>query len=63
MEMVWNHRMYGELAHVLPQDVDDVQRAVTAALDKMGAQTQLIRSFFQSAGLELELFLSINESQ
>ena len=61
--MVWNHSKDGELANVIPQDVDDVQRAVTAALENKGAQTQLIRSFFQSAGLELELFLSINESQ
>lgn len=52
-EMVWNHSKYGDLANFIPDDVDDLSRAVTTSLKNTRTQTQLLRSFFQYAGLEL----------
>jgi len=53
VEMVWNHSKYGDLANFIPEDVEDLHRAVTASLEDMRTQTQLIRSFFRYARLEL----------
>lgn len=51
--MVWNHSKYGELANFTPENVDDLYRAVTVSLENTCRQTQLLRSFFQYARLEL----------
>lgn len=53
VEMVWNHSKYGDLANFIPEDVDDLHRAVTGSLESTRTQRQLIRSFFRYAGLEL----------
>lgn len=53
VEMVWNHSKYGELANFIPADIDDLYHAVTVSLQDMCSQTQLMRSFFQYAKLEL----------
>jgi transposase len=53
VEMLWNHTKYADLANFLPQDVHDLHRAVAASIDNTRAQGDLIRSFFQYAGLEL----------
>lgn len=53
VEMVWNHTKYADLANFIPEDVDDLDHAVTVSLDHTRTQGQLIRSFFQYARLEL----------
>lgn len=53
VEMVWNHSKYGDLANFIPEDVNDLRRAVTTSLEGTRKQTQLIHSFFQYAGLKL----------
>jgi len=53
VEMLWNHTKYADLANFLPQDVHDLHRAVAASIDNTRTQGDLIRSFFQYAGLEL----------
>lgn len=53
VEMVWNHTKYADLANFIPEDVDDLSKAVAASLENTCAQSHLIRSFFQHAGLEL----------
>ncbi|MEM3484678.1 MAG: transposase [Candidatus Methanomethyliaceae archaeon] len=32
VEMVWNHTKYGDLAHFIPEDVEDLHQAITASL-------------------------------
>lgn len=53
VEMVWNHSKYGDLANFIPEDVNDLQQAVTISLANMRTQTVLIRSFFRYTGLGL----------
>ncbi len=53
VEMVWNHTKYADLANFIPEDVQDLRRSVAASIEDTRTQTQLLRSFFQYAGLEL----------
>ncbi|MGB9872775.1 MAG: transposase [Anaerolineae bacterium] len=53
VEMVWNHSRYGDLANFIPEDVNDLHRAVTTSLEGTRKQTQLLHAFFKYAGLEL----------
>lgn len=52
-ELVWNHSKYGDLANFIPDDVADLNRAVTTSLVSMRFETHLLRSFFLHAGLEM----------
>ena len=53
VEMVWNHTKYADLANFRPEDVDHLDRAVTASIGAMGQQGSLLRSCFAYARLEL----------
>jgi len=53
VEMVWNRTKYTDLANFIPEDVHALHQAVTASLDNTRTQQDLIRSFFEHAGLEL----------
>ena len=53
VEMVWNHTKYSDLANFIPEDVDDLHRAVDISLNSTRTQSHLIRSFFKHAGLKL----------
>lgn len=53
VEMVWNHTKYADLANFLPEDVAHLHRSVAISIGNTRSKTQLIRSFFQHAGLDL----------
>jgi len=53
VEMIWNHTKYADLANFIPDDLDDLRRAVDASIGDIRKNGQLIRSFFQHAGLEI----------
>ena len=53
VEMVWNHTKYADLANFLPEDIHDLQRAVATSLERTCDEGDLLRSFFQYAGLDL----------
>lgn len=53
VEMVWNHAKYADLANFIPDDVDDLHRAVTDSLKDVGRNPALLRSFFRRPLLAL----------
>jgi transposase len=53
VEMVWNHTKYSDLANFLPEDIDHLGQSVTRSIENTRRKSQLIRSFFQHAGLDL----------
>jgi hypothetical protein len=52
-EQVWNHAKYSDLANFLPEDCDDLHSHVDASIAHQRRQPQLLRSFFQTAKLDL----------
>lgn len=53
VEQVWNHTKYSDLANVAPQDVQELDRLVHFSIGHKRGQSHLLRSFFQTAKLEL----------
>jgi len=53
VEMVWKHAKYADLANFIPDDVDDLHRAVTDSLKDVGRNPALLRSFFRRPLLAL----------
>jgi transposase len=53
VELVWNRAKYSDMANFIPEDVRDLHQAITTSLASISTQSQLIRSFFRHAGLEL----------
>lgn len=53
VEMVWNHTKYADLANFLPEDVNHLERAVTASIGETRQQRPLLRSCFAYARLAL----------
>jgi transposase len=53
VEMVWNHTKYSDLANFLPEDIGHLHQSVATSIENSRGKTQLIRSFFQYAGLDL----------
>jgi transposase len=53
VELVWNRAKYRDMANFIPEDIQDLHRAVTTSLESTLGQSQLIRSIFHHAGLEL----------
>lgn len=53
VEMLWNHTKYADLANFIPEGVDHLHQAVDTSIENTRTQTDLIRSFFQYAGLKL----------
>ena len=53
VEMVWNHTKYGDLANFIPENLNHLHQAAAASLEHTRTQSQLIRSCFHHARLEL----------
>lgn len=53
VEMIWNHTKYADLANYIPDDVHDLQQAVTSSIQAARSKAQLLRSAFEHAGLTL----------
>lgn len=53
VEQVWNHSKYADLANLAPEDIEELERLVSASISSTRSQTPLLRSFFQTAGLAL----------
>lgn len=53
VEMIWNHTKYADLANFIPDDLGHLRRAVDSSIQGIRKDGQLIRSFFQHAGLEI----------
>ncbi len=53
VELVWSRSKWGDLANLIPEDVNALQRAVASSLESTRARRSLLRSFCRHAGLEL----------
>jgi putative transposase len=52
-EECWNHTKYSDLANFIPDDLDQLEKAVAASLGRQRRKSALLRSFFGYAGLKL----------
>jgi transposase len=50
---VWGHTKHSDLANYVPDDIDDLGRAVDRSLAMKRSEPALLRSFFEHAGLRL----------
>ena len=53
MEPVWNHSKYGDLAHYIPDHVQELEFEFECSMPEMCECAELLRSFFHGAELEL----------
>lgn len=53
VEQVWNHTKHSDLANYLPEDINQLGKAVRNSLRKKRNNQRLLRSFFQEAKLEI----------
>jgi transposase len=53
VEEVWNHTKCVDLADFVPEDLDDLEEAVTDSLAQQAINHSLKRSYFEFAGLNL----------
>lgn len=53
VEAVWSHTKYADLANFIPEDLADLEREVDYSLWRAGKKSELLRSFFQAAELQL----------
>lgn len=54
VEHVWSTGKWGPLANAPPDDFEDLQRQVTAEMDRQANEQQLLRSHFRWSKLELQ---------
>ena len=54
VEQVWNHTKYGDLANYIPDDVLDLELELEESLDKTRSSSELLRSFFHAAELNIQ---------
>lgn len=52
-EQVWNHTKYSDLANFIPENLEDLRTHVVASIGQQRRQSDLLRSFFQTARLKL----------
>jgi transposase len=52
-EECWNHTKYSDLANFIPDNLDELEQGVAAALNRQRRNLNLLRSFFQYARLTL----------
>ncbi len=52
-EQVWNHTKYGDLAHFIPDHIEDLADAVLMSIAAQHHDNDLIRGFFKYAQLNL----------
>jgi transposase len=53
VEHVWNHTKYADLANYVPEDLLELECAVDGSLQETRQASELLRSFFHAAKLEL----------
>lgn len=53
VEQCWNHAKCTDLANFVPDDIDQLHDALSASLDRQRRNPDLLRSYFQFAGLDL----------
>lgn len=53
VEQCWNHTKYADLANFIPEDIHDLHRAVQTSFHAQRSNSQLLRSYFNHAGLHL----------
>jgi transposase len=53
LEQCWNHAKCADLANFVPDDIDDLREALADSLDSQRRNPDLLRSYFQFAGLDL----------
>ena len=53
VEQVWNQAKYSYLANVAPKNIDELDELVHFSIGDQCKQSHLLRSFFQTAKLEL----------
>jgi len=51
--MIWNHTKYANLANYIPDDIDNLRRAVTSSIQAARSDGDLLRSAFEHARLDL----------
>jgi putative transposase len=51
VEYVWTQSKYGDLANFLPDDIDELRRAVARLIEQYRHDPERLRSFFQEAQL------------
>lgn len=52
-EQLWNHAKYADLANFVPDDIAHLARRVGLSLHHQSRRTDLLRSFFRTARLDL----------
>lgn len=53
VEQIWSHTKYADLANFIPDDVDHLEVGVWLSLVKKHYDPDLVRSFFNHAGLDI----------
>jgi transposase len=53
VEQCWNHAKCTDLANLVPNDIDDLHQAVAHSLENQRRNPDLLRSYFNFAGLTL----------
>jgi transposase len=54
VEQCWCHTKYADLANFVPDDVDDLRKAIDKSIAKQNNNKKLLHSFFKHAKLTLE---------
>ena len=52
-QQVWNHTKYSDLPNLAPQHLQELSRRVHGSIRRQRRQPALLRSFFETAELEL----------
>jgi putative transposase len=53
VEQCWNHAKCTDLANLVPNDIDELHQAVANSLEAQRRNPDLLRSYFEFAGLDL----------
>lgn len=53
VEQLWNHTKYSDPPNLAPKDLEELDQLVSSSISGNRNQTQLLRSFFRTAGLAL----------
>jgi hypothetical protein len=53
VEQCWNHAKCTDLANLIPNDVAELHEALANSLETQRRNPDLLRSYFQFAGLDL----------
>lgn len=53
VEQCWNHAKCTDLAHLIPNDIDELQKALANSLETQRRNPNLLHAYFKFAGLDL----------